>query len=196
MLLSMCDGLHSVEDLTLFYRSAGCPSENNASEPEQLIQMFEEQGLLEGSIENAPAKIETHPLLAIWANITKACNLRCSYCYFSAGERMTEEMSTEKWLGIIDELAAGGGASVRFIGGEPLLHPDLFRLARRAKDRGMAANLYTNGTLITKSNAKKIAGLFDFVQVSMDGLEREHDFTRGQGSFSRTERGAHLFVGA
>jgi len=47
--------------------------------------------------------------------------------------------------------------------------------------------LVTNGTLLERSLAEEIAGISpDYVDVSLDGTEKEHDFIRGQGNYLRT----------
>jgi MoaA/NifB/PqqE/SkfB family radical SAM enzyme len=56
-------------------------------------------------------------------------------------------------------------------GGEPLLRPDIFDIARRAKAMGFYVGLSSNGTLIDKANIDRIAECdFDYVGVSLDGI--------------------------
>lgn len=69
-------------------------------------------------------------------NLTKRCNLRCVHCYAGAdGPAAANELSTDEWLRVIDELAAFGSPVALFSGGEPLMHPDIVRLARHAVSR-------------------------------------------------------------
>ena len=78
-----------------------------------------------------------------------------------------------------------------FSGGEPLLREDLFGLAAYAKSLGLRPVLSTNGTLITPEMAEKLreAG-FQYVGVSLDGLEEIHDKFRGrQGAFAEAIQG-------
>ncbi len=75
----------------------------------------------------------------------------------------------ERW---VDKLAELGTSVVACSGGEPLLHPELERLIRRVRSRGMMAGLITNGYLLSP---KKIAALndagLDFLQISIDNVE-------------------------
>ena len=61
--------------------------------------------------------------------LTYQCNNKCSFCY--VGDRKTEELSTENWKNILDELWKVGVPSVIFTGGEPTLRKDLVELVGR-----------------------------------------------------------------
>ena len=69
--------------------------------------------------ENAPT--ETVPLKNVFLHVTKACNLRCSYCYFSASKPLTNEMTTAEFARVWPEMVALRPQKVVFTGGEPLL---------------------------------------------------------------------------
>jgi heme d1 biosynthesis protein len=79
-------------------------------------------------------------------------------------------------------------------GGEPLLRPDLFEVAARAKKMGFYVGLSTNGTLIDAPLARRIGELgFDYVGISLDGLKETHDrFRRKQGAFDASLAGLRL----
>jgi MoaA/NifB/PqqE/SkfB family radical SAM enzyme len=72
----------------------------------------------------------------------------------------------------IDKLAELGTSVVAFSGGEPMLHPDLDRLIRQIRGRGMMAGLITNGYFLVPKRIKELnaAGL-DFLQISIDNVE-------------------------
>ena len=77
-------------------------------------------------------------------------------------------------------------------GGEPLLRPDIFEVAARAKSMGFYVGLSTNGTLIDAPLARRIGALgFDYVGISLDGLKETHDkFRRKRRSVRRLARRA------
>jgi heme d1 biosynthesis radical SAM protein NirJ len=85
----------------------------------------------------------------------------------------------------MDDLRAFGVAVLILSGGEPLLRPDIWAIAHRAKSMGFYVGLSTNGTLIDASNIAAIAGVaFDYLGVSLDGIEGTHDrFRRKPGAF-------------
>src|SRR3990170_1834241 len=96
------------------------------------------------------------PRLVFW-ELTKGCNLRCIHCRATATELSSpDDLSHEECAGIIDQLADFTPFILVLSGGEPLFRGDLFRLARRATDRGIRVALATNGTLITADVARQI----------------------------------------
>ncbi|KAB2894860.1 MAG: heme d1 biosynthesis radical SAM protein NirJ, partial [Burkholderiaceae bacterium] len=89
---------------------------------------------------------------------------------------------------VMDDLKAFGVPALILSGGEPLLRPDLFEIAARARSLGFYTGLSTNGTLIDAPLAARIAGAgFDYVGISLDGLRETHDrFRRLDGAFDRS----------
>ena len=123
--------------------------------------------------------------IVVW-NSTKACNLACVHCYYSAHTRPDpDEMSTAEARRMIDDLAGFGVPVFLFSGGEPLLREDLCELGTYTKDKGLRTVISTNGTLIDAAMAKRIreAG-FSYVGISLDGIGATNDRFRGQsGAF-------------
>ena len=131
------------------------------------------------------------PYQIVW-DVTYACNLRCKHCYANAGKPLPDELTTEEAKRAIDIFDKAGVTILAFSGGEPLVRPDIFELARYAADKGMYVAMATNGTLITPEVARKMkeSGI-QFVQISLDGATPEtHDEFRGiPGAFERTIKG-------
>ena len=123
--------------------------------------------------------------VVIW-NLIRRCNLTCKHCYaFSADHDYPGELSTEQVFGVMDDLKAFGVPALILSGGEPLLRPDIFTIAERAKAMKFYVGLSTNGTLIDAPLAARIhATGFDYVGISLDGIGATHDkFRRLQGAF-------------
>jgi MoaA/NifB/PqqE/SkfB family radical SAM enzyme len=120
-------------------------------------------------------------------HVTRACNLRCAYCYLSAGTAHPDELSAAEYAAVWDQLVALRPRKVVFTGGEPLLRPDLVQLlvALRAADpqHHVRRCLNTNGHLVTSELAERLVGLADEVRVSVDALADRNDAQRGPGSF-------------
>jgi len=131
------------------------------------------------------------PRIVIW-NITSRCNLRCWHCYYSSGDRSSlEELNLEEARNFIADLSALKVHTLLFSGGEPLLKPDIFALAKFAKTRGIKVALSTNGTLIDSGVAREIkkAG-FSYVGISLDGMDKTNDiFRQEKGAFQRSLQG-------
>ena len=95
-------------------------------------------------------------LIVAWET-TSACNLKCSYCRAKAtAEPDPNELSTKEALALIDDVAPLKPLLI-LSGGEPLLRPDIFLLARHAVSCGLRVSLATNGTLLTPEIVDKIA---------------------------------------
>ena len=123
--------------------------------------------------------------VVIW-NLLRRCNLTCRHCYsVSTNTHFPGELSTEEIYRVQDDLKAARVPVLILSGGEPLLHPDIYAIARRAKSMGFYVALSSNGTLIDASNIAAIAECdFDYVGISLDGLGATHDrFRQQQGAF-------------
>ncbi|MDE1895491.1 MAG: radical SAM protein [Rhodospirillales bacterium] len=108
------------------------------------------------------------PLLAQMV-VTRRCNLACGYC--NEYDDFSAPVPLETLLKQVDHLAKLGTASLTVTGGETLLHPDLDKVIKYARDKGMIVTMITNGFKLSKSwierlNAAKLQGM----QISIDNL--------------------------
>jgi heme d1 biosynthesis radical SAM protein NirJ len=132
--------------------------------------------------------------VVIW-NLIRRCNLTCKHCYsISADKDFPGELSTQEIYGVMDDLKRFRVPVLILSGGEPLLRPDIFDIAKRAKGMGFYVGLSSNGTLITEENIGRIAEVdFNYVGVSLDGIRETHDkFRRLDGAFERSLAGIRL----
>ncbi len=132
--------------------------------------------------------------VVIW-NLVRRCNLTCQHCYsISADKDFPGELSTAEVYAVMDDLKTFRVPVLILSGGEPLLRPDIFDVARRAKSMEFYVGLSSNGTLITQANIQAIADTgFDYVGISLDGIEQTHDrFRRKDGAFRESMNGIHL----
>jgi len=142
---------------------------------------------------DAPARAPSGPVV-IW-NLVRRCNLCCEHCYsISADRDFPGELSTQEIYGVMDDLRGFGVPVLILSGGEPLLRPDLFDIAERAKSMGFYVGLSSNGTLIGPDNIDRIARAgFDYVGISLDGTQPTHDrFRRKQGAFAEALNGIRM----
>ncbi len=123
--------------------------------------------------------------VVIW-NLIRRCNLTCKHCYaLSADHEYEGELSTAEVFTVMDDLRGFGVPVLILSGGEPLMRPDLFEIAARARQQGFYVGLSTNGTLIDEPMADRVAQAgFDYVGISLDGMGATHDrFRRLDGAF-------------
>jgi radical SAM protein with 4Fe4S-binding SPASM domain len=80
-------------------------------------------------------------------------------------------------------------------GGDPFLRKDLFEIIQAAIEAGFSVHVLTNGTLVDRVRARRLAGLgVAGVQVSIEGPEDVHDGIRGEGSFAAAAAGIERLV--
>ncbi len=108
----------------------------------------------------------------IWAQlkITERCNLNCGYCHehCNSGHHVPADTVTQ-WIAHCHEL---GVTHVEFIGGEPLMHPNLLQFLSGARKLKMNTGLTTNGFLLTPDYARWLLEKgMSRLQLSIDCVE-------------------------
>ncbi|MBM4326574.1 MAG: heme b synthase [Deltaproteobacteria bacterium] len=130
--------------------------------------------------------------LVAW-EMTRACNLACVHCRAGAcSQPGPEQLTTDEGRSLIDGIREVGQPILIMTGGEPLLRPDFFELAQYALDVGLRAVVATNGVLVTREIAARIAAVgIPRVSISLDGPTAEtHDrFRMVEGAFDASLRG-------
>jgi pyrroloquinoline quinone biosynthesis protein E len=120
---------------------------------------------------DSAGKIE--PPLALLAELTHRCPLRCPYCSNPLElERRGAELDTAAWQRVLGEAAALGVLQVHFSGGEPLARRDLVTLVGHAARAGLYGNLITSGIGLdtARMTALAEAGL-EHVQLSLQDAD-------------------------
>ena len=119
----------------------------------------------------------------------KKCNLQCIGCYAGSGAKSSEKLNyatvdrivTEKtrlWNSFFTVIS-GGEPLMWFSGGKGIIdlcrdHPDNYFM------------IYTNGTLIDKAMAKKMAEVGNITPaISVEGFEKDTDERRGKGVYHK-----------
>ncbi len=137
------------------------------------------------------------PLFAVW-NFTNRCNLACRHCYQDSDHAaLSNELSLEEKLDLVDQMGAAHMPMLALSGGEPTVSPHLEPVLRRASGFGMHLTIATNGTTMTPERAARLrdAGL-RYVEISLDSVDPgRHDAFRGApGMWDRAVRGAEAVV--
>jgi pyrroloquinoline quinone biosynthesis protein E len=111
--------------------------------------------------------------LALVAELTHRCPLKCLYCSNPAELSAREsELATSDWLRVIDEAAGLGMHQIHFTGGEPLQREDLEDLVARARYRGLYSNLITSGIGLDSARLDRLSALgLDHVQLSFQSAD-------------------------
>ncbi len=111
--------------------------------------------------------------LALLAELTHRCPLRCPYCSNPVElTRASGELTTAEWGRVFAEAADLGCLQVHLSGGEPTARRDIVAITAAAHDAGLYTNLITAGVLLDASLMARLkeAGL-DHVQLSVQDAE-------------------------
>jgi len=131
-----------------------------------------------------------------FVEITARCNFRCVHCQTSYSSRK-KELTSKEICSVLDQLADIGTFGLNITGGEPLVHPDFFKIVEHAKRREFVIRLCTNGFLITKAIAERLAKLYLMeIYISIYGMdERTTNAVTGvSGACQRVLDNARLLI--
>lgn len=127
-------------------------------------------------------------LFAVLLELTYRCNLDCFFCYNDLGLRGTT-LTFAEYETLLRDLASMNVLQLALTGGEPLAHPDFFRIGALARQLGFVVRVKTNGHAVRGELARRLRDEVDpfVVEVSLHGACAEtHDKqTRVAGSFER-----------
>lgn len=134
-----------------------------------------------------------YPKYANW-EMTLKCNMNCLHCGSKAGKARKNELSESECIDIANQLIRMGNEQITLIGGEILLVPFWFKIAKIFADAGVYVNIITNGFNVGGKQIEEIkkSGIRN-VYVSIDGLQKNHDIIRNRiGSFDRVIKAIKL----
>jgi SynChlorMet cassette radical SAM/SPASM protein ScmF len=150
-----------------------------------------------------PSSFLAPPLNQLYFYLTEGCNLACRHCWlaprFDADGSRYANLPLELFETAIREARPLGLSGVKLTGGEPLLHPDFFRLLEIVRREELRLTVETNGLLCTPAVAAEIATFpRRFVSVSIDGADAAtHEWVRGvEGCFEAACRAVRNLVEA
>ncbi|HHT9117704.1 MAG TPA: adenosyl-hopene transferase HpnH [Candidatus Hypogeohydataceae bacterium YC38] len=115
------------------------------------------------------------------------CNLSCKGC-----GRILEFSQNKDFMDVEECLKAAeecGAPIVSITGGEPLLHPEIDKIAKGLLDQGRYVYLCTNGVLLEKTLDRLQPYPFFDINVHIDGLKPTHDtITAQEGVFEQATK--------
>lgn len=111
-------------------------------------------------------------------DITSQCNEHCGFCYRNQNNK---ELDFESNKIILKKLIDFGVDKISFVGGEPLLYSDLFKLIEWGKfyaknktifsittNAILLTNIIDNKIVVDEEKINKISELFDWITLSLD----------------------------
>lgn len=113
-------------------------------------------------------------------HITSKCNYHCEFCYTKNLGLQTANPSTV--FRLLSTLHDFGIEKINFVGGEPLLHPNIYDFCYAAKDMGFTVCITSNGSLLNIRNIPSISEYVDWVGISVDSASDEIEKKLGRGN--------------
>ncbi len=137
-------------------------------------------------------------------HLTNNCDIRCSHCYISNTKKKEyekNELSLEECISVIESFREMSetlqfSGFIYFTGGNPLLKKDFFKIGEYAKSKGLKIGVLGNASsLLDKKlfERVKLLGIQSY-QISIDGLEKNHEKIRGKGTFKTALLGLDKLV--
>ncbi|MBC8500786.1 MAG: radical SAM protein [Nanoarchaeota archaeon] len=139
-------------------------------------------------------------------HVTEKCNFQCTHCYLNE-DYIKQELSTEECYKVVDNFVdfckktdIKQNRNLTLTGGEPILKKDWWKILEYISDykkRGLIDRFYimTNGSTVTDSIIKKYVELgVNYMQISIEGMEKINDEIRGKGNFQKAINGAKIII--
>ena len=146
----------------------------------------------------------TYSRLLLQFHITGRCNLRCKHCYRTEGD--VEKLSYRDIISVINQFTVlcqkynvlhntNKRGHINITGGEPFFHSDIKRIIQHlgSKQDEFTYGFLSNGSFIDEELIKLLKeNNVSFIQLSIDGDKKTHDFLRADGDYDRVFRVARM----
>lgn len=122
----------------------------------------------------APGLVRPQPRQLTMA-ITAQCNFRCVGCRYGRDFMVGEQLDLDTVRQVLDDAREAGVNTVRFYGGEPLLHKDLHHMVRHATDLGIDCYVTTNAVLLDRRADELVEAGLSWVSMGFYGFGETFD---------------------
>lgn len=128
-------------------------------------------------------------------HITERCNLHCRHCYQNP-EFLKSELESRQLVKILEKFInqikiwelARKNIRISFTGGEPFLKKDFFDILQKCYENQtlFSYGILTNGVLLNQEIIRRLKDLkVDYIQISLEGMQKTNDSIRGKGVFKK-----------
>ena len=114
-------------------------------------------------------------------HLTELCNYNCIFCHSGKGSSSGNGINAKQWEPIIEDLVCNRGINkLNFVGGEPLLFPELEVCIGKAKECGATTSIVTNGSLVDEQFLRDNSGNLDWIGLSIDSVNESNEICLGR----------------
>ncbi len=128
------------------------------------------------SVTKVGGEYKTIGPLNVGFQITRRCNLKCTYCSEIPNHK---EMSLSQIEHSLKNLKNAGVLKVNLTGGEALLRKDLIDIVDMSKDMGFHVAVDSNAVLVNEKIAESLTGKLAYFESTIDGYPTKHNLIRG-----------------
>lgn len=126
--------------------------------------------------------------------LTDKCLMECIHCYKESSPTKSTFVNIDQLMAFLSNIA-GKVYSVQLTGGDPMLHPDFFRIMEFCKDHFNDIRISTTGLLLTKQNVDRFQGTHVYLSpYSFDKFQNK-EYIRND-AFDQIIDAARLLVDA
>lgn len=196
LILSLCDGTRTEEDIVEYVSDYyKLEKEQIEQDIKQFLQKFVRQNIVRKSEclnkINVDRRGKDNIILPFQLSfeVTNQCQLKCKHCYNESGSKRNNEFEVYQIIDILKQYKKLGGTSVMLTGGELFLKKDIFELLKYVYGNFMKIVLLSNAYSMSDELLNLLETMKDkiVIQVSLDGMEEQHDLIRGvSGAFRKT----------
>lgn len=147
--------------------------------------LLEDRDGVENYFQNHVLMPET--LYSVLLELTYRCNEVCRHCY--CVNDPIDELTTEEWKGVLDQLAAMNVLELVFTGGDLFVRKDAFEILEYAYSKRFLFTVFTNGIALGDSEILRLKACHPkSIHFSVySHIPEKHDaFTQVKGSFEHT----------
>jgi radical SAM protein with 4Fe4S-binding SPASM domain len=129
--------------------------------------------------------LKNNRLLSMEIEFSRKCNFKCPYCYIPGKDVCKDEMTRDEIRDVIVQAQELGARKIIVLGGEPMIYPDVFEILEFIGERGLEAEMFTNGYNVTAENARRLFELGVNVALKMNSFDKklQDELTGVPGSY-------------
>lgn len=136
--------------------------------------------------------------LTVECELTSKCNFSCEMCYVKDNQSK-DALSLEEWYQLFDEAIEAGALFFVLTGGEPLSHPNFWKIYRYLADKGVKITVFTNGSFLDELAVSRFTkNPPEMIVISLYGHNQEtvSKFTKVSNAFALVDKGIDLLRNA